>query len=282
MSAGVVGATLAAFATSSPELAVAVASAIDGRPEIALGDVAGSNVANLGLILGLAVVIRPILVEKSEVRRDLPWAVLTVAAVSIMILDGRIQRFEAIVLLVAFVVWITRTLRSSNGAVGEVGVDDGVDDGVDEARPSGRQVWTRVGLGLVGLIVAGRLIVVGAEGVGERFGWSDFVVGAVLVAIATSMPEFVTVMISVVRGHVDLGVGALLGSNIFNTVFVVGVASVISEIDVAGRSVSVALVIGALAAALVWPWRRSRLGRWQGLALMSCFALHLIATAAFG
>ena len=271
MSTGVVGATLAAFATSSPELAVAVASAIDGRPEIALGDVAGSNVANLGLILGLAVLVRPILIARSELRRDVPWAVVSVVAVSVMVLDGRLQRVEAVVLLVVFAGWLSRVLARTTP------VPDVVED-----VPSRRQVWIRVAVGLVALIVAGRLVVIGAEGVGARFGWSDFVVGAILVAVATSMPELVTVAISLARGHVDLGVGALLGSNIFNTMFIVGVASAISEIEVDGPAVSATLTIGAVVAVMVWPWRASRLGRAQGALLMSLFVVHLGVVAATG
>lgn len=262
---------MAAFATSSPELAVAVASAIDGRPEIALGDVAGSNVANLGLILGLAVLVRPILIARSELRRDVPWAVVSVVAVSVMVLDGRLQRVEAVVLLVVFAGWLSRVLARTTP------VPDVVED-----VPSRRQVWIRVAVGLVALIVAGRLVVIGAEGVGARFGWSDFVVGAILVAVATSMPELVTVAISLARGHVDLGVGALLGSNIFNTMFIVGVASAISEIEVDGPAVSATLTIGAVVAVMVWPWRASRLGRAQGALLMSLFVVHLGVVAATG
>jgi cation:H+ antiporter len=139
-----------------------------------------------------------------------------------------------------------------------------------------------VAVGLTALVVAGRSIVVGAEGVGERFGWSDFVVGALLVAVATSMPELVTVLVSIRRGHTDLGVGTLVGSNIFNTMFIVGVASVISEIDVDGSAVAVTLLLGAAACVLMWPWRGSRLGRWQGAVLVGVFGAHLIATASIG
>ena len=143
MSTGVVGATLAAFATSSPELAVAVASAVDGRPEIALGDVAGSNAANLGLILGLAALVRPILVARTELRRDLPWAVVSVVAVSLMILDGRLQRIEAVVLLAVFVGWLSRVL--SRPRTVQI---------VEAAESSRREVWTAVTSGSVALVVA--------------------------------------------------------------------------------------------------------------------------------
>ena len=270
LSVGVVGASLAAFATSSPELAVAVASAIDGRSEIALGDVAGSNVANLGLILGLAVLVRPLFVAKAELKRDLPWGVVSVVVVSVMILDGRLQRVEAVVLLLVFVAWLSRVLTRP------------VSLSVDAVGESRKKVWTRVAIGLTALIVAGRAIVVGAEGVGERFGWSDFVVGALLVAVATSTPELVTVMLSISRGHTDLGVGTLVGSNIFNTMFIVGVASSISEIDVDGSSVGVTLLLGAVACVFMWPWRGSRLGRWQGAVLVGVFGAHLVATASIG
>ncbi len=270
LSVGVVGASLAAFATSSPELAVAVASAIDGRSEIALGDVAGSNVANLGLILGLAVLVRPLFVAKAELKRDLPWGVVSVVVVSVMILDGGLQRVEAVVLLLVFVAWLSRVLTRP------------VSLSVDAVGESRKKVWTRVAIGLTALIVAGRAIVVGAEGVGERFGWSDFVVGALLVAVATSTPELVTVMLSISRGHTDLGVGTLVGSNIFNTMFIVGVASSISEIDVDGSSVGVTLLLGAVACVFMWPWRGSRLGRWQGAVLVGVFGAHLVATASIG
>lgn len=270
LSVGVVGATLAAFATSSPELAVAVASSIDGRSEIALGDVAGSNVANLGLILGLAVLVRPLFVAKAELKRDLPWGIVSVVVVSVMILDGRLQRVEAIVLLLVFVAWLSRVLARPVSLT------------TDEVTESRRKVWARVAFGLTALVVAGRAIVVGAEGVGERFGWSDFVVGALLVAVATSTPELVTVLVSVKRGHTDLGVGTLIGSNIFNTMFIVGVAAAISDIDVDGSGVSVTLLLGAVACLAMWPWRGSRLGRSQGVLLVAVFGAHLVLTATLG
>ena len=187
----VVAATLAAFATSAPELSVAINSAIAGQPEIALGEVLGSNVVNIALVLGIAVAFAPILVDRGAVAREYPAAAAALALVGLLAVDGRLGRLDGLILL-ARVRGLAEQRRGRRPAV-PASAPGAV---LERTRTS---VVISLGLGLVMLILAGRAIVAGAVGISAALGWDGFVVGAVLVALGTSAPELVTVIIARLR-----------------------------------------------------------------------------------
>lgn len=266
--AGIVGATVAAFATSSPELSVSVIAALDGDPAIALGDATGSSLVNLGVVLGLTVVLVPVTARWADIRRDLPAAFVATGLLALLAADGRVTRADAGVLLVVFacwLVWAALDARRERSAVGEALGD-----------ATARAALVDTGLGLLALVVAGQLVVAGAKGVGELLGWDDFVVGAVLVAVGTSTPELVTALVAVRRGHADVGVGALLGSNVFNGLFIVGTAGLIAPIPVAWDEVSLALGFALLATAAAVPDRGGVLRRGRGFVLLAIYTTYLV------
>ncbi|MDP2014475.1 MAG: calcium/sodium antiporter [Actinomycetota bacterium] len=261
--AGIIGATVAAFATSSPELSVAVNSALQGNPQIALGDALGSNVVNVGVVLGLALAFGAITVNRGTLARDVPMAFAAPALLGLLALDGNLSQADGLVLLVVFLGWLTWVAvaaNSSRTAVVEV---------LQERSRSLTILSAAAGLAL--LILAGRLIVIGASGLGEQLGWDGFVVGAVFVALGTSTPEIATMLAARFRGHDDVGVGTVLGSNIFNTLLIVGVTAAISPITLDRAELRLGIAVSMLVVLLALPGRSGRLGRWRSLPLLATY-----------
>lgn len=271
--AGIIGATVAAFATSSPELTVGVIAALDGRPELAFGDATGSNMVNLGVVLGSTLLVGSVAVHWADVRREVTTFLLALAVVAVVGWDGRIDRIGSVALLVLFVGWVLAVVRA---ALADRVVANGPD------RPADRQVLVDVVGGLVALVVAGRLIVIGGKAIGEALGWDQFIVGTVIVAIGTSAPELVTTLVAVRRGHVGVGVGTVLGSNIFNSAFIVGIAGSVSPIGVDRGPASAAIVASVVACLSVVPGSRPRLGRARGAMLVATYVCFLAAVFTFG
>lgn len=269
ISPGIIAATVAAFATSSPELTVAISSALDGTPEISLGDALGSNVVNVALILAVALLMAPIAAPRSTLRRDFPMALVVPVALAVMLMDGRLSRLEGLLLLTGFLAWLLAVVheaRTQRSAAAEV---------LGEPR-HGRAIGEGIA-GLALLVVAGKLIVFGATGIAKSYGLSEFVIGATIVAAGTSVPELATAIISRMRGHDEVGLGTILGSNIFNGLFIVGVAAVITPIAVPLRSAAPALVLGLASVALTYPGRSGQIDRWRGGMLIGLYGVYLLA-----
>lgn len=269
ISPGIIGATVAAFATSSPELSVAIRSAMEGQPQISLGDALGSNVVNVALILGIALVLSGIRVSRDAVKRDYPLALAVPVITMALFRDGLLSRGEGIFLLAMFGAWMTLTIieaRKQRSATAGI------------LAPGG--IWKAVGaclLGLVFLGVAGGLIVSGARSIAHSYGLQEFIIGATIVAIGTSVPELATTLVSKIRGHDEVGLGTVLGSNIFNGLFIVAVAAVICPIRVDWRVVTLASGFGLAALAAAFPYRDGYLTRRQGAFLMLVYAVYLAA-----
>ena len=261
----VVATTLAAFATSSPELTVSAVAALAGRPEIGLGDALGSNVVNIALIFGLALLYGAVQTRRQDFGRDYYLALAAPVLSFFFILDGQIVRGEAFVLLLVFFVWLAWTvrcaLRQRNAAVA---IEAG------ELSP-GKSLALGI-LGLGALIAAGRLFVSGATGIAAMFAVDTYVIGVVLVAIGTSLPELVTVILSRLRGHDDVGVGTLIGSNLFNGLAIVGVAGAIHPIAAPLGEVALTLGVGIVALLMLLPNRRGQIVRGRGALLLFLYA----------
>ncbi|HUF01999.1 MAG TPA: calcium/sodium antiporter [Gaiellaceae bacterium] len=260
---GIVGATVAAFATSSPEVSVAISSAVSDRPQLALGDALGSNVVNIGLVLGLVVLVGPIRVGRGTIRRDMAAALAIPLATVALAADGYLGRPDAIVLLGAFFIWLLTTVaaaRRERSAATEVLAEHSLP----------RAILVCV-VGLLVLVAAGRLIVVGAKGIGTELGLDAFVVGVVFVAIGTSVPELATAVISRLRGHEEIGLGTVLGSNVFNGALIVPIVALISPFRVDWSEIAVSLVFGVLVILAVLPFPRPVLEQGRGVLLLGLY-----------
>lgn len=269
ISPGIIGATVAAFATSSPELSVSINSALDGTPQIALGDALGSNVVNVALILALALVIAGIQSPRDSIRRDFPVAMVVPMITGVLILDGEISRVDGVLMLSLFVAWII-------AAVVEARRQRSAADEVLGSHRAGRAA-AACAFGLVFLVSAGNLIVTAAKGIALAHGVDEFIIGATLVAIGTSTPELATTVIAKLRGHDEVSLGTILGSNIFNGLLIVSVAAIIHPIAVDWRDVAIALVCGLLALAVTWPPRDGFINRRRGIMLLALYAVYVVA-----
>lgn len=278
----IIGMLVIGFGTSAPELVVSGFAAAGGNPELALGNAFGSNVANVGLILGITALVTPVAVHRGVVRKELPVLLAVTGLAWVLIADRTLSSVNAITLLVVLVllvVWSLYVARRSPDD--ELGVEA---EAESAARAlSKRAAWIWLVAGLLLLVLSSRLLVWGAVGIAERLGWPDLVIGLTVVAIGTSAPELAAAMAAARKGEGDLVVGNVIGSNLFNTLGVVGLAGVIAPSAVSEEVISrdlpvvavftVALVIFALG-------RKSRRGgqgrinRWEGAALLLAFCAY--------
>lgn len=260
----VIGATVAAFGTSAPELFVAIHSARDGVPQLSFGDVLGSNVVNIALVLAIALLIAPMKAARGDVLRDYTIALLVPPLVGVLALDGHISRFDGGLMLAVFAGWLAL-------AVSDARRHSGADTSSGEAVKPGRSVLvTLAGLGV--LMIAAQFVVHGGKGIAVALGWSTFVIGAVVVALATSTPELATTIISKLKGHDEMGLGNILGSNIFNALFIAAVVALIQPFDMPFVAVRTALIGGLLSTLLIWPGKAGLIGRGRGVVLLLLYA----------
>jgi cation:H+ antiporter len=286
-----VGLTVVAYGTSAPEVIVGIQAASAAHGEVALGNVVGSNIANIGLILGVAALIRPARVDGALRRRELPVLVVTALVVPLLLLDGVVRRWEGGALLLvaaAYTAWMVRAARS--GAAVAAAKDDAAvaGDAADAAgapAPKGplRAAGTAA-IGLVVLLVGGHLFVGGAVSVAQTLGMSERLVGLTIVAVGTSLPELVTSVIAARRGHSDLAVGNVVGSNIFNVLLCLGAASVAGTVGAPLRTVAfdvAALVLMTAVAALFIRSERT-ISRLEGAVVLALYVAFAALTVARG
>lgn len=265
---GVVAATFGAFATSSPELIVGITAATNGVPEISFGDAMGSNIVNIALVLAIPTLLLGLNVTREATFRDLPFALALFPIVALTVTDGRIGRDEALLLLLVFAVWLAVVvlwaLRNRSNDV--------------EPGMNGFFIAATSVVGLLMLFLAGQLIVSGATGIATAAGLPTFVIGATVVALGTSVPELATVSISSLRGHHDVGLQTILGSNIFNSLFIVPTAALIAPISVGWSTAMPTLAVGFAATLLTVPLFRLHLGRWRGGLLIAAYVAYVAMT----
>jgi cation:H+ antiporter len=219
----VVGLTVVSFATSAPELAVTLQAAADGNPGIAVGNVVGSNIANILLILGICAVVLPLTVRVQMIRTDIPVMIVFAVGALLLALDGSIGRLDGALLVFALVVYVAVTVMVARRRQ---------DDEVAPARISAAPAspWLAIGLVAVGvalLVVGARLLVTGATDIASAFGVSDLVIGLTVVSVGTSLPELAASLVAALRGERDLAVGNVVGSCLFNVGAVLGLTGLV-------------------------------------------------------
>jgi len=244
-----IGLTVVAYGTSAPEIVVGIQAAAAGHGEVALGNVLGSNIANIGLILGVAALIRPARVDGELRSRELPVLLASAALVPILMANGVVSQWEGAglaLIAVAYTVIMVRSARSkavlAQSRAGARSAEEAADI-AGAPTPTGklRSVATAIG-GLAVLLVGGHLFVAGAVEVAHTLGMSDRLVGLTIVAVGTSLPELVTSVIAARRGHADLAVGNVVGSNIFNILLCLGTAAMTGRVAAPLASVAVDLI----------------------------------------
>ena len=223
----VIGMTIVAFGTSAPELLVSLKAALEGHPEISIGNVVGSNIANIALVLGITTIILPINVRKSTLRIDWPIMMLSTVAFFLFILNNVIEWWEGILFVIALVLYNFLMIKKSR-ATSEI--DDELEENTKKDALLKNIVFV-IG-GTIGLAFGARWLLDGAIKIALNFNVSEYVIGATIVAFGTSVPELVTSVIAACKKQTDISVGNLIGSNIFNLLGVLGITSLVKEIPV--------------------------------------------------
>lgn len=270
----VVGAVVIGFGTSAPELVVSTLAAVRGDVAIAVGNVLGSNIANLTLILGVACLITPIVVASPTIRREAPLTLAATAAFVVAILLD-LPLWVGIVLLVGLAVTVTAVVR---GGGPDVALTEEVEEYLDEQPPSLRGQVVRAVGGLVGVLVAAQVLVVSAVAIADEVGLDEGFVGLTIVAIGTSLPELATSVQAARRRETDLVLGNLLGSNVFNALGVGGVTAVVGTGAVPDgplTSTALVLVLGVTLLGVAAMITGRRVSRPEGVGLLVVWAVTL-------
>ena len=270
-----IGMVIVGFGTSAPEMVVSALAALQGNPGIALGNAYGSNITNIALILGVTALISPIAVHSQVLRKELPILTVMTALAAWQIWDGEISRFDAFILLGVFCGLMAWTIRLGTRKKADPLGKEIEQEMAVRAMPIRRATFWLV-VGLVLLIVSSRLLVWGAVEIAHGFGVSDLIIGLTVVAAGTSLPELASSIIAARKGEHDLALGNVLGSNLFNTLAVVGIAGAIHPMkvgpEVLGRDMLVMALLTVSLFAVGYGFRGpGRINRFEGAALLACY-----------
>lgn len=269
----VIGLTIVAMGTSAPEAAVSITSALKGSAEITIGNVLGSNILNVFIILGLTAVVRSIAVQSSTIKYEMPLTIaVTVLLAGLGLADNEISRLEGVILWVVFIgytIYLLKMARAGQSTVEEVAETEKKDP-----------MWKLLVLVIIGvvLIVWGSDVTVNAAtALAKIFGMSERLIGLTIVALGTSLPELVTSVTAAIKGKADIAVGNVVGSNIFNILFVVGTTALITPVAYsAGFVVDSIVAIAAMVLLLVFVIPRKKLNRPAGIVMLVCYAGYFI------
>ncbi len=271
------GLVIVGFGTSAPEFVVSVDAAVRQRPDIAVGNVVGSNICNVLLILGVCALIRPLSVKPTALRRDAVTGVAATVLFLLLVGGSALGRSDGAVFLIAFVSylgWAYWSERSHPGASATVHEAE-----AKELTAVPRSVmWTAASIvaGLLLLIVGSRVLIAGAIGIAQNLGISEAVIGLIVVAVGTSLPEFTISLIATLRQHADVAVGNVLGSNIFNLLAILGVSALLQPLPIHERILNFDqwVMLGTSLLLLLFLSTGNRLNRWEGGAFLAGYAVY--------
>ena len=282
----VVGLTIVGFGTSSPELVINVVGSFRGETALAFGNVVGSNISNLGLVLGIAAIVTPITIQGDLVRRELPLLLLATTMMTVMALDGPLEglpavlgRTDSIVLMLMFCIFIYITAHDLlDTKQTEALLADIKEHPVILSAKSGRARWILVLAGFGLLFFGGEVTVRNGTALASQFGTSPTIIGLFVIAVGTSMPELVTSIVAAMRGESDLALGNVIGSNIFNSLLVLPASGLISQIPVPAGGVGDLGISWLLAAVLVpiFCIGKARLGRVAGSIFLVAYCSYAV------
>lgn len=273
------GLLIVGFGTSAPELVVSIDAALNGRPDIAVGNVVGSNIGNVLLILGICALITPLAVRPLALRRD-AFTVVAASTLFLILVGGsalaRSDAFIFLAALLAYLLWAYFTERSSHSLPAELHRAE-----ANELSRIPRSMFATLGaviFGLLLLIGGSQFLLTGAVGMAACFGVSEAVVGLTLVAVGTSLPELSVSVIAAVRKHADVAVGNILGSNIFNLLGILGISALLQPLPVHARILQFDqwVLFGAALLLLLFLWSGRRLSRLEGGALLACYCVYIV------
>jgi cation:H+ antiporter len=272
----IVGITIVAFATSAPELAVSLQAAAAGADDVAIGNVVGSNIANIGLILGICALIRPVQIQARILSLDLPWLIFVSMLLLAFLNDGHISRPAGIVFLLGLGVFLYWNIQVARREQEDERVRLEFEGAVPRGEHSAVRDWLLIGGGLVALVIGGGAFVRGGVGLATALGVSPALIALTVIAVGTSLPELATSIVASMRGDDDIAVGNVLGSNFFNILAILGITAVLMPLDRGGITM-VDLTVMVMFALILVPliMVRNRIGRPEGVALLLAYVAYV-------
>ncbi len=265
----VIGLTIVAAGTSAPELFVSLVSALKGTPDLAVGNVVGSNTMNCMLIVGCAAMVAPMTISRSTVKKDIPFAVGASVLLMLLALNSFLGRFDGILLLAGFVSFMIYSLRQAKNGQGDTPAEE------KQQNPWLSALY--IVLGLIGLVIGSNLFVDHASSLALALGISEGVVGLTVVAGGTSLPELATSVVAARKGQSAIAIGNVIGSNVFNILLILGLTATISPLQIEGIT-TIDMAVMLLSVILVWLFSRTRytVERWEGGLLLVIYIGYLV------
>lgn len=262
----VIGLTVVAMGTSAPELFVSIMSALAGTPDLAVGNIVGSNIFNTLVIVGVTALVSPMAISRKTVRRDLPICVLAGCALAAVCADWQISRIEAAILFAAFIAYMVYTVREGRKNAPET-------DAAAQGKPM--KIWAAILFVLLGfgcLIGGGQVFVIGATGIAQSLGVSDAIIGLTVVAGGTSLPELATCVAAARKGNSEIAIGNVIGSNVFNIFMIIGTTGLIMPMTICGVTL-LDMGVMAIGGFVLWTFSYTKLTveRWEGAVLTAAY-----------
>jgi len=275
-----IGILIVGFGTSAPEMVVSAIAAMEGNPGLALGNAIGSNIVNVALILGITALVTPIVVNSKIIKKEIPLLLVIVLITGYLLLDNSLTFFEGVILLAGFfslIIWSIYTALKSRGDTFGTEMDAELIE--NELSLKAGIIWLIVGIVL--LIASSRLLVWGAVGVAQEFGVSDLIIGLTIVALGTSLPELAASVVAARKGEHDIAIGNVVGSNMFNLLAVIGIATVISPmnnipIEVLQRDWIIMFLLTIILLVMAYSFKNKEgvITRVEGLILVACYMAY--------
>ena len=279
ISSMVIGLTVVAYGTSTPELAASILAAFNSHTELILGNIIGSNISNIGMVIGISAIFAPLLISRITVTRWIPIMIGVSLLVVAMSYDGQISQIDGLILIAALIAFTLYTIKTVKKQKAQ---DESVENETIEGEyflskykiETYPQSFALIGIGIILLFIGGHLTVDGAVNIAQSLGLSQLVIGVVIVAIGTSLPELITSIIAIAKKETDIGVGNIVGSNIYNILLILGVSSTLVGIPVVTDVFSNYYIMIAFSLVLFIGFRRY-IPRVVGVGLAIAFAVYL-------
>lgn len=274
-----IGMTVVAWCTSAPELVVSLGAALDGRSDIAIGNVVGSNIFNILGVLGASALITPIVVKPRGLRRDTAVMLVSALGLALVAQTGSIGRIAGGILTAGVIAYVWLSYRAESKRPDDPAAEVHLHEAEEIAGPE--SAWVGIGYfagGLTALVVGSRFLITGATDIALTFGVSEAAIGLTLVAVGTSLPELATSVVAAFRKHADVAVGNVIGSNIFNILGILGVTSLIKPVGVAEQIATIDVWVMVAVSVLLVPWLlwRGRIDRFSGAAYLIVYVAYVV------
>ena len=265
----IIGLTIVAYGTSTPELAASMAAVVGSHTDLILGNVVGSNISNIGMVIGICAIVSPLVVKKATTRKEVPIMIGVTLLLIAMSVDGEISQYDGVILVAGLIAFTAYTLSRAKKERSEV-----IEDSTATKTPVPRAIALIV-IGAALLYFGGFLTVENAVLIAENLGISETVIGITIIAIGTSLPELITSVIAIRKGHTDIGIGTIVGSNIYNILMILGISSVITGIAVVPDIFTHYFIMIGFSIVLIAFLRSGIIPRPAGVGLVIAYAAYI-------